>query len=441
MLSSRLGARTRPIASWLERGLDATALLFLPILALVSHGLAPLEGIAGALALGLVMRDPATAWRELRVPAAIFAAIVLWGAVSAAWSPSVARSLLIAARLAGLFAAGLALVAAVRVIAEPERLLRCLFAGVALGIAILVVQRVTGGWLTRPFFVRGFVAPQLNQAADTLAALTFPASATLWHWRRRGAALLLLAAAAATIYGLVGTTAQISLVAAAAAALLFYRWRAVLASSAAFLSVLVIVTAPLTFGKLAQITPLMHVADDFKSSVSHRLLIWSFVGNHIAEKPLFGWGLDSSRAIPGGKVLIRPGQPWLPLHPHNAPLQFWLELGVPGVALFSIIIARLWRALGAARWPRLFAAASAGGLAAVCIEALGTYGTWEEWWVGTLWFSLFLVLVMARSLEPPTPRGDPAEPPPAPVFTGGVSKGRGDAEAGQNRSQLRAAAT
>lgn len=469
MPSSQPSATIRPDASRLERGLDTTALLFLPVLALVSHGLAALEAIAGALALGLVMRDlqqfrdrsvvqigeqsrarsfspppPASggrglekgqidqkidlafevsaqrsraelavAWRDLAVPAAIFAAIVLWGAVSAAWSPSAARSLVIAARLAGLFAAGLALAAAARMIVEPERLVRCFFAGIALGIAILVVQRATDGWLTRPFFMRGFVAPQLNQASDTLAVLALPASATLWHWRRRGLALLLLAAAAAAICGLVGSAARAALVAAVVAALLFYRWRAALASPIALLSVLVIVTAPFTFAKLAQIGPLMHMANHLKSSISHRLLIWSFVGDRIAEKPLFGWGLDASRAIPGGKALIRPGQPWLPLHPHNVPLQFWLELGIPGVVLSSLVIARLWCALGALRWPRLFAAATAGALAAAFVEALGTYGIWEEWWVGTLWFSLFLILVMARSLEP----------------------------ADQNRSQLQAAAT
>jgi exopolysaccharide production protein ExoQ len=417
MLSSQPSALVRPVRSWCEWGLDAAALLFLPILALVSHGLAPLEGIAGFLALGLVWRG--LVWRglvwlgrttapndtrgELIAPAAIFAVLVLWGAVSAAWSPNAARSLLIATRLAGLFAAGLALIAAIREIAAPERLLRCFFAGIALGIVILVVQRAMDGLLTRPFFVHRFVAPELNQASDTLAILVLPTSALLWHWRRRGAALLLPLVAAAVICGLVGTTAQLSLAVAVVVALLFYPWRAVLARLAALLSILVIVTAPLTFARLAQSGPLLHMADHFKSSVPHRLLIWSFVGDRIAEKPLFGWGLDASRAIPGGKEWIRPGQPWLPLHPHDAPLQLWLELGVPGAVLFALVAARLWLGLGAARWPRLFAAASAGALAAATTEALATYGIWEEWWMGTLWFSLFLILVMARTVATAPP--------------------------------------
>src|SRR5579875_3238756 len=342
MPPSRSGRRIEALAPWLELGLDAAAVLFLPVLALVSHGLAALEAIAGILALGLAAAAP--------------------------------------------------------VLAAPERLVRCFFAGFALGVAILIVQRATGGWLTRPFFVRGFVAPQLNQASDTLAILALPAGATLWHWRRRGLALLLPAVAAATIAVLVGTAAQASLVAGVITAPLFYRWRAMLAPAAALAAVLVVVTAPLTFSRLAQIGPVLHIADRFKSSVPHRLLIWSFVGDRIAEKPLLGWGLDASRAIPGGKEWIRPGQPWLPLHPHNAPLQLWLELGVPGAVLLALVMAGLWRRLGVIGWPRLFAAASAGGLAAAMTETLGTYGIWEEWWIGTLWFALFLILVMARTV-------------------------------------------
>jgi exopolysaccharide production protein ExoQ len=377
------------------------ALLFLPVLALASRGLAALEAIAGLLALGLVLRGRIAAGRDLAAWAAPFAALVLWGAVSAAWSLDPARSLLMAARLLGLFTAGLALLACIPALANPERLLRCFFAGLVLGIALLVVQRTTGGLLTRPFSVRGFVAPQLNQASDTLAVLVLPASASLWLRRRRGAAGLLLAAMAATVFGLVGTAAQACLLAGFAAALLFYglhRRRAALASLAALASILLVVTAPLTFAKFAQIGPLLHAADQFKSSVPHRLLIWFFVGERIAEKPLLGWGLDTARMIPGGSEWIRPGQPWLPLHPHNVPLQLWLELGVPGAVLLALIAARLWLALGRWRAPRLFAAAGAGGLAAALGETLGTYGMWEAWWIGTLWFSLFLVLVMARAV-------------------------------------------
>ena len=64
--------------------------------------------------------------------------------------------------------------------------------------------------------------------------------------------------------------------------------------------------------------------------------------------------------------------------------------------LFALLIGSAWLALARASWPRLFAAAAGGSLAAAFVASFATYGIWQEWWQGTLWFSLFLILVMAR---------------------------------------------
>ena len=84
MPSSPPSAVVRPAPSRLEwgceGGLDAAALLFLPVLALVSRGMAALAAIAGLFALGLALRGGAVAWRDLAAPAALFAILVAWGA-------------------------------------------------------------------------------------------------------------------------------------------------------------------------------------------------------------------------------------------------------------------------------------------------------------------------------------------------------------------------
>jgi len=41
-------------------------------------------------------------------------------------------------------------------------------------------------------------------------------------------------------------------------------------------------------------------------------------------------------------------------------------------------------------------AAAGGSLTGAAIAAMGAYGIWQEWWIGTLWFSVFYILVMAR---------------------------------------------
>jgi O-antigen ligase len=90
------------------------------------------------------------------------------------------------------------------------------------------------------------------------------------------------------------------------------------------------------------------------------------------------------------------GGQWLPLHPHNAALQLWLELGAPGAILFAWLVAWVWLALGAAAWPPLYAAAAGSSLVTALVVGFGSYGVWQEWWISTEFLTLFLILVTAR---------------------------------------------
>jgi exopolysaccharide production protein ExoQ len=258
--------------------------------------------------------------------------------------------------------------------------------------------------LTAALSRRHFVEPVLNQAEDGFGFLLLPLCAMLVLRRQRIVAALLGVSTAAVIFIMVGDAARIAFVLGVIAAALFYRWRRWLAPAAAAVSVVLIVVAPLVFPALAGFAAMRQEALAAKFSALHRLEIWSFVGSHIAEKPLFGWGLDSSRAIPGGSAEIEDGIPvvhqWLPLHPHNAALQMWLELGAPGAVLFAIFVAWLWRALGRVRWPPLYAAAAGGSLVTVLVVALGSYGVWQEWLISSEFLTLFLILVMARLAQP-----------------------------------------
>ncbi len=396
----RVPARTslRPLAAGCETGLDITALLFFPLLVVAPRGIAPLAAAAGLFGAGLVW---STGWRPastpaLAAPAGMLAALLVWGAASAAWALDPPRALEQAARLAGLFAAALAMAAAAGRVSAPRRLASFLLAGFAAALVMATVDLATHGAVSKPFSTRVYQPAWLNQASVAFAILLLPTSAAVIAAARRSAGLLLTLLGAATIFVLAGTAAKTALAAGLPIALLCWYRRAPAARVLAVMAVLVVVTAPLTFARLDRGTGFLRTADSVKLSAGHRLLIWSFVGDRIAEHPLRGWGLDSSRAIPGGTDLIRPNQAWLPLHPHNAPLQLWLELGVPGVVPFALLGGWLWLALGRADWPRFYAAAVGGSLATAFAASLATYGIWQEWWEGTLAFALFMVLAMAR---------------------------------------------
>jgi len=62
--------------------------------------------------------------------------------------------------------------------------------------------------------------------------------------------------------------------------------------------------------------------------------------------------------------------------------------------------------------PRLFAAAAGASLAITLISCFASYGIWEEWWLGTLWFSLFVIIVMARVAHPAVMPAGNVQPQP-----------------------------
>jgi O-antigen ligase len=372
-----------------------------PVLALVPHGVAPLVAVAGLCAAGLVMARPPYRFAALRSPAICLLALLAWGAASAIWAVDPQRSLVLDIRLAGLLVAGLALAMAAGRLAKPRRLARFLLAGIACGLALTWYDLASGGGLSRHISVRVFHPFRLNQIAVGLAILALPVAAWLIERSRWVVALMVAAVVVGTIGLLHDVAAKTALALSLPVMGLLYCWRRPVARLAAILSVIGILTAPLTLPALGRLPAVLAAADSIKGSAWHRLLIWSFVGERIAERPLLGWGLDASRAIPGGTEEIRPGLKRLPLHPHNAALQLWLELGVPGALLSAFFIGWLWLRLGAAPWPRLYAAAAGGSLTAAFVTASGAYGIWQEWWLGTLGLALFAVLAMARAAEPP----------------------------------------
>jgi O-antigen ligase len=127
----------------------------------------------------------------------------------------------------------------------------------------------------------------------------------------------------------------------------------------------------------------------------HRLHIWLFVVRRIEDRPLLGWGLDSARSMPGGRDLLLGEQATLPLHPHNAALQVWLELGAVG----AILMAAIALAIGQAVW-RLSDPVARAGAAAVYAAAFvvlsASFGVWQNWWLAALGIVVALTAAACR---------------------------------------------
>src|SRR5207302_9658760 len=110
----------------------------------------------GVCAAGLVATNPPYRFAGLRLPTGFLAALLVWGAASAVWSIDPRRSLLLDMRLAGMFAAGLALATAASRVAAPRRLMLALIAGIAIGLALTGYDLVSDGGLSGLVSVRAF---------------------------------------------------------------------------------------------------------------------------------------------------------------------------------------------------------------------------------------------------------------------------------------------
>ncbi|TWB19047.1 O-antigen ligase [Nitrospirillum amazonense] len=116
-------------------------------------------------------------------------------------------------------------------------------------------------------------------------------------------------------------------------------------------------------------------------SFRHRVEIWDVAARRILEKPLVGWGLDSSRNIPdeGEVSKFHPESPIIPLHPHNIFLQVLLELGVVGSLLYTWLGVGL--AWGTRRLPAYAQATALAAIAATVAVGCFSYGVWQTWWL------------------------------------------------------------
>lgn len=119
----------------------------------------------------------------------------------------------------------------------------------------------------------------------------------------------------------------------------------------------------------------------------HRTYIYDFVLDRIAERPLLGWGLGTSRALPGGRERVPdprlPNHELLPLHPHNGVLEIWVELGAAGALGFATAVWLVLMAIRRHAADRGSAAALAAAATGYMAIGLTAYGIWSSWWIET----------------------------------------------------------
>jgi O-antigen ligase len=381
----------RPQLGW-QDGVVAAALALVPPVAMVAPlALAPLSA---GVALAVVARDGRAAAGALGSwPVLALALLLLWAGLSAIWAPDPAFALLTVARSAGCAAAGLVVIAAARR-RSPDIALLALGLAVAAGLllAAAVAERLLILADSRFALAAVHLVYHMDRGATVAALLVWPVATALWRQDRRRHAGLLVALVVLACGLSHDAAAKVGLAVGGIVLPLALRWPRRLPALLSAMMVASLVAAPLA-ARLPAPERTVHW-HWLMPTAHHRLTIWRFVGQTVAEAPVFGHGVEASRELGQHRHVILTDdagatrdEELLPLHPHNAALQIWLELGAVGVALAALFFVGL-----------------VNGLAGVDLAVLGgawligavSYGIWQSWWQSALWLAGAVAVTAGR---------------------------------------------
>ena len=396
-----------------------TAAAVLPLAIFAPLGIAPLGAILALAIASLAVMG----WipRPKFAPAAvvIIAALVVWAAITVFWSAAPDYAATTAVRLAAIAAAGSLTVAAAADLGAAARAVvgRAMLVGIVSTIVVLLiialvihVGPVVAGDAPAISILGSDRAAGLligfNRTASVVALMVWPAC--IAAARRRPALGIALFAAVAIVLLLLNSSAPVLALGLASIvfAIAFVRAR-VAAVALAIAIVAVTAATPGLNTFVPAVSRATEAAQYVNGSFNHRLQIWSYVAGRAAERPFTGWGLEASRTL-GNSATVdvttsadgkQAQAELLPLHPHNALLQVWVELGLPGAALTALLLVWLAVRVGFQEADRLQRAAALAALTAALVVAELSYGLWQGWWQATLWLTAALTVAVARPVD------------------------------------------
>ena len=237
----------------------------------------------------------------------------------------------------------------------------------------------------------------LGRGALFVEILAIPAIILLW---RAGTRPLRVAAIAMGVLALVAASTLatdanlVSALMAVALAASAWRWPVRTLQAGLVVVAVVLVTAPFLFGVCLRLVP-DTMRESLPFSWAWRVEIWDFVVGLIGEKPVFGHGLDSARAITATQPMRGFDVDLLPLHAHNAALSIWLDTGFVGALLIAATLVLTAREIGR-RGPRRELCVMAAAMVSYWLTSvmLG-FGLWQEWHHGALSLALAAAMIAA----------------------------------------------
>lgn len=401
-------------------------LAILPLNTLASRGIVPLFfGILLSISAYWFVRQPQVDYKNIfnsiysNHSFKILGFFLLWALLSSIWSIDSTHTLLFWTKILALLSTGIGLSLMLQNLDEnfKARLLLALMIGLVITNAWLMVEIKTHGKLLSFLKGQGFRLTYYNKALSLEVMLIWPILAYIHRFFKSSSnqevkylvlilQLVIIFQTSFIVLNLQATTVKIAFIIGALTGLCSLVKERVIKWLLLIVCTIIFGTAPLLYKHVLTPTKVASKTHEFieKPSFYHRLYIWKFVSDEVLLKPWTGWGLDTSRHkyFSEKKILqdeIKKKTPFLkistldllPLHPHNLPLQLWLELGFPGILLIIYLINLIIFAI-----PRLFKekinrSAAYASFASALIVNMGSYGIWQSWWISGLWFTIIFV--------------------------------------------------
>lgn len=402
--------------------LSGAAILFGPVALFASTQMAALLLIVGSLVLlcnpvsglGLIRR------MNFLIPFGLF---LILGALSSLWAVEGAEVAKRFWRLLGFGAFAVLIIGHARDMAAEDRhfLGKATCLGFCVFLGLFLIERVSGSALMQMVSDRSgdVLHAILNRPSTLLLLLVWPFAGYLFANGKWFLSLLLFGATFVLSLGLAGQVATVALslgLLAACSSALLPRVTAFLGAGLIGIAFLVL---PILMNQGKIVSAIGIATPQNSSSLAHRLIIWNFTAEKIAERPVLGWGLDASRLIPESQTLAishatEQGFSWvqkrnfsaylgnsvsLPLHPHSLILQSWLELGFFGAAsIASFLILILFKCISG---PPSMRACRVGFFVSAFTIASVSYGAWQSWWLAALAFTVCFLTAIPPSPKPP----------------------------------------
>lgn len=412
-----MGAKT-----WVDKKDFGLLILVFVSLPLLSHagglGIAATVGVCGIAAL--VGRKPPsfnTLQHEIPLPIYMLGVFLLWAFASSFWSPySSGHTLSNAAKILLGVPAYLMCALLVKKYAQRHRerkilvriLLICMFASSAL----ILCDSVSNYAITLAFdpikegqslhAKYGDMVQNLGHATSVLSLMLAPVSILFWLQGGRGK-IIAIAYVILVVACCVATNQSASLAAAICALVFMFlaNWKPKFMVCSAFIVAMCsVLFAPMLALYASRLS--IEAKNSLPFSWEERVDNWGYLLGKIREHPSLGHGFDAVRTFKDTHTIRGfEDRTIVSLHPHNAGLHIWVELGIVGALLACMTLVFAMRFLiHPGRLSKFQLVAVSGIAIAVSVMASLSYGVWQDWW----WAIIILSSAQIFFIQP-NPRG------------------------------------